>query len=90
MVTTKYVSDSTKQEVLEKVRTNASMNAMEKAILLIIEAENALARGTKHYDVDGKPLTSVLAIITALYKYGRIQLEPAEGEKHVIREIKSL
>jgi hypothetical protein len=90
MVTTKYVSDSTKQEILEKARTDAPMNAMEKAILLIIEAEDALARGTKHYDVDGKPLTSVLAIITALSRDGEILIEPTEGERHVIRKTKSL
>jgi hypothetical protein len=86
MSTPTYVSDSTKQEILEKARTGAPLNALEKAILLISEAENALAQGTKHYDVNGKLLTSVLSIITALNRDGEILVEPAEGENHVIRK----
>jgi hypothetical protein len=48
-----------------------------KALLLKRSVEQAVARGTKHYDVHGRPLTTPREVLEALVRDGRIQFEPA-------------
>ena len=49
-----------------------------KAQIMLHEIEMALARGTKHYAVNGRPLNTVMAIIEALLADGAIQFQPDE------------
>lgn len=50
--------------------------AEEDARLLIAEVETALARGTKHFDRQGRPLLTVAAVLQALMQDGEIVFEP--------------
>jgi len=52
------------------------MNNDDKARLLIQETKNALARGTKHYNREGKLLTTVKEILECLVKEGEVFFEP--------------
>jgi len=52
---------------------------LAKAKLLIKATEQALASGTKHYDVNGKPLNIVKEILTALTRDGKIEFVPKKG-----------
>jgi hypothetical protein len=54
-----------------KVTTNH-----ELALIMIREMREALARGTKHYDVKGNLLATEKEIIKALIEDGRIVFQP--------------
>lgn len=47
-----------------------------KAMTLLQSVEEALARGTKHWDMQGRPLDTVADIINAMSRDGRIQYQP--------------
>lgn len=49
---------------------------LAKAKLLIKATEQALADGTKHYDVNGNPLNTVKEVLAALTRDGKIEFEP--------------
>lgn len=51
-------------------------DATDKAALLITEIEAALARGTEHYAIDGRPLRTTREILEALAKDGQITFAP--------------
>lgn len=55
------------------------MTPQEKAQALIDSVTNALKAGTKHYDIHGKPLTTVKEVIEALNRDGQVELEPAKN-----------
>jgi hypothetical protein len=44
----------------------------EAAALLIHAVKNELKRGTKHFDIDGKPLETAESVLQALVKDGRV------------------
>jgi hypothetical protein len=48
----------------------------DDARILIASVERALARGTKHFDIDGNALNTVEEILEALCIDGRIRFEP--------------
>jgi hypothetical protein len=50
-------------------------NTSEDAKLMIAEVEAALARGTKHYTKDGKPLRTVFEVIEAITRDDEIVFE---------------
>ncbi len=52
----------------------------EKARILIDDIGVALTRGTKHYNVAGHPLLTVLAVIDALRRDGSIEIEGANAQ----------
>ena len=52
------------------------MTPRDKALLLIREVRAALRRGTRHFDKDGKPLTTEREILKALERDGKISFEP--------------
>jgi len=54
------------------------MTPREKAVLLILETQRAVANGTLHYRVsDGKLLKTPKEILKTLVKEGKVTLEPA-------------
>ncbi len=53
-----------------------SESAHFKALLLVEAVRDALARGTRHYDVRGRELTTEREVLEALVRDGRIELEP--------------
>ena len=65
--------------VKRKLAAGETLSTMEQGQLLIMETEDALACGTKHYDKDGRLLPTVHAIIMALSRDGSIDFEPPEN-----------
>lgn len=57
-----------------------STGAEVKAQILIADITDALSRGTKHFDVSGRPLLTVRAILEALQRDGKVELAPCEVE----------
>lgn len=55
-----------------------SIESEGDARLMIREMEEALARGTEHYDINGRLLTSPKEIIDAMLRDGMIQFKPKE------------
>jgi hypothetical protein len=54
------------------------MGADDNAIVLIEDIRAALARGTKHFAIDGTPLLTDVDILQALLKDRSIIFEPAD------------
>ena len=54
------------------------MNNHEAAVELIRAVTSAIARGTKHYALDGTLLETPRAVIEALTRDGEIRLVPPE------------
>ena len=48
---------------------------MERALALLSDIQKALAAGTKHYSIDGTPLTTVMQILEALQTDGAMTFE---------------
>ena len=56
------------------------MTPEEKAHILIADIEAALARGTRHQSIHGRPLTTVKEVIEALLHDGEIKFEAADEQ----------
>lgn len=54
-----------------------------KAILLLDAVRTELALGTKHYDKNGKLLSTDKEIIECMLTEGGVNIEPAEERKHI-------
>lgn len=54
------------------------MDAEENAKILIRGVAEALARGTRHWDIHGRELTTPADVLKALRDDGQIQFEPTK------------
>lgn len=60
-----------------------SNTQVDKDALFLIEAiKNELAMGTKHYNTEGKLLTTPLDIVTCMLDEGRVTIEPTPDRAH--------
>ena len=73
------LTDLDRANVRTKLAKGDTLTTFEQGQLLVMETEDALARGTKHYDKHGTPLTTVKDILVALGRDGEIIFEPAEN-----------
>jgi len=78
MSRTSILTDLQRAAIQRKLAADEPLDTMEQGQLLIMETEQALARGTKHYDKDGRLLPTVHAIIMALARDGSIEFETPE------------
>jgi len=74
------IPSKVKMMVLVKAMSNAPMTPFEKAVLLVIQIEAALADGTVHYDKKGNLLKTVGEILEALKRDGNIQFIPKDKQ----------
>lgn len=49
--------------------------ALANATALIEATRKALERGVRHFDIHGKPLLTVMAVLVALNRDGQVTLE---------------
>jgi hypothetical protein len=54
------------------------MSQLEDALLLIRETKAALARGTRHFDAQGRLLETPLEILECLAREGKITFVPVD------------
>jgi hypothetical protein len=57
------------------------MNTLDEAVLMIKEVRDALARGTKHYDRDGKLLETPFEILACLQREGSVLFVPQKEDQ---------
>jgi hypothetical protein len=55
-------------------------NVEEEARILIASVEKAIANGTKHFDVKGRPLNTVGEVLEALSLDGKIDFVPRKPQ----------
>lgn len=53
-----------------------SMTAAEKALILLQEVNDSLARGTRHFNASGKELFTPKEVIETLLSEGRVTFQP--------------
>ena len=74
------INPGLRKRILEKAEHGEDMTTQEKAILMVVEIENAFSRDTKHFAKDGeRELCSPAEVAEALLKDGEIILKPASG-----------
>lgn len=56
-----------------------TLTRLETAILMVIEVEDAIARGTKHYAKDGTYLPEPKDVLTALNRDGSVDFVTPDG-----------
>lgn len=57
-------------------RENDMDTVHKKAQALINAIHNAITEGVKHYDIHGKPLTTIKSVITALNRDRKVEIVP--------------
>jgi hypothetical protein len=62
----------------QKRAAGEALSDNDLALLVRVEIEDSLARGTRHTDAAGNPLATVKEILDALHRDGHIIFLPAE------------
>ena len=70
------ITDLQRADLKRKLNNGEALSTHDQAVLLIVETEAALEKGTKHYDRLGNRLTTVAEVLTTLGRDGEITFEP--------------
>ena len=65
------------------------MTPRDKALLLIREVQDALARGTRHYDKSGHLLSTTKEIVECMATEGGVSFQPASVVERVQKAMKA-